>query len=86
MAETIKVLDAAARLGCADETVRDGIRKGILPGVAIPVGEKTRFLIPSGGFELFMATGIPTNILAAKIVSADCPEQALAMLRKALGV
>lgn len=80
----MKVSEAAAKLDCSDAVVRDGIQQGKLPGVAIPCGEKSKYIIPEGGLNLFLATGIPTYLLAEKIMSADCPEQAIATLRKLL--
>lgn len=80
----MKVIEAAAKLNCSPAVVRDGITQGKLPGVAIPCGEKTRFIIPDRAVELFMATGIPTSTLAEKIMAADCPEQAIAILRDLL--
>lgn len=80
----MKVSEAAVKLNCSTAVVRDGIQQGKLPGVAIPSGEKCKYIIPDGGLNLFLATGIPTHLLAEKIMSADCPEQAIAMIRKAL--
>lgn len=80
----MKVSEAAAKLNCSAAVVRDGIRQGKLPGVAILCGEKSKYIIPDDAVELFMVTGIPTSTLASKIMSADCPEQAIAMLRKRL--
>lgn len=78
------VQEAAAKIGCSAAVLRSGIVQGKLPGVAIPCGEKTKFVIPDKAVELFLCTGIPTALLAEQIMSADCPEQALAMIRKVI--
>ena len=83
---TMTVQQVSKALGLAPELVRRGITQGTLPGTVIRNDSKTRYVIPSAAFELYIHTGITPVMLAAQVMQAETPAQGIAYLRKVLEV
>ena len=81
--ETVPLTEIAKRLGRTVTTIQAGLKQGRLPfGTAFPAdGGKWCYIVPRAAFELFMNTGMQSQITQVVVNREDLPNLAKVIIQ-----